>query len=327
MNYSNAEDLNQGSGMTYCRNTNLHSTRLHSSQKSDRMTATDPLPSIDYTSLKSGGIIMQRDVDYFAIRLKVPGGTISADKLPWIAEVAQRYGRGEVRLTARQGIEIPWIRFEKIEAARKELAEAGLELGPCGARFRTVTACPGLPVCKKGLADSQRFGRMIDSRFSGLPLPHKFKATVSACPNACSRPLESDIGFCAMAKPQLERDSCNGCSLCIEICKENALTLEDGRLVFEGRRCISCADCIDSCPTSAWRAEKLGYSVYSGGRMGRYPMLGRRIADFVDEEKGLKIIQRCLEFYLKYGNKRERFGDLIIRTGMDDFVAFVLQEG
>ncbi|WP_334101971.1 hypothetical protein [Methanothrix soehngenii] len=291
------------------------------------MTTPDSSSRIDYASLKSGGIIMQREDEFFAIRLNLTGGTISADKLPRIAEVAQRYGRGEVRLTARQGIEIPWIKFEYIEAARKSLAEASLALGPCGARFRAVTACPGLPICKKALADSQRFARMIDSRFSGLDLPDKFKATVSACPNACSRPFESDIGFCAMAEPQLERDDCNGCSLCLDICREEALTLEDGRPVLKGDRCIYCADCIDCCPTSAWKAEKSGYLVYAGGRMGRRPMLGKKIADFVDEEQGMKVIHRCLDFYRQYGNRRERFGDVIIRAGMDEFLDFVMKEG
>lgn len=291
------------------------------------MTASDPSDRVDYASLKSGGIIMQRDDDFFAIRLKLPGGIISADKLARISEVAQRYGQGNVRLTARQGIEIPWIKFEKIEAARKELAVAGLELGPCGARVRTVTACPGLPICRKALEDSQRFARMIDSRFSGLSLPHKFKATVSACPNACSGPLESDIGFCAATKPQLEKKACIGCGLCLDICKEKALILEDGFPMLKKDRCIFCADCIDCCPTGAWKSERSGYTVYAGGRIGRHPILGKKIAEFVDEETGLNLIQRCLEFYRQHGKRGERFGDLITSIGFDRFSGFVFQEG
>ena len=38
------------------------------------MTESDPAMRIDYTTLKSGGIIMQRDADFFAIRLRLPGG-------------------------------------------------------------------------------------------------------------------------------------------------------------------------------------------------------------------------------------------------------------
>jgi anaerobic sulfite reductase subunit C len=234
-----------------------------------RLLMTAPTPSIDYSALKSGGIIMQKDDDFFAIRLRLPGGSIPADLLPKIAEVARRYGRGEVRLTARQGIEIPWIKFRDIEAARKELAEAGLALGPCGPRFRTVTACPGLPVCRRALADCQSFARQIDQNFSGLQLPHKFKVTVSACPNGCSRPLENEIGFCGSAEPELQKDACMGCGLCVDICREKALFLQDGKPLLDETRCVLCADCIQSCPTDAWKTKRMGYSVYAGGKNGR----------------------------------------------------------
>jgi anaerobic sulfite reductase subunit C len=286
---------------------------------------TAPTPSIDYAALKSGGIIMQKDDDFFAIRLRLPGGCVSSDLLPKIAHVAKKYGRGEVRLTARAGMEIPWIKFSEIEPARKELANAGLALGPCGPRFRTVTACPGLPVCRRALADSQSFARQIDQNFSGQQLPHKFKATVSACPNACSRPLENEIGFCAAAEPTLEADACMGCGLCVNICREKALVLQDGKPLLDGSRCVHCADCMQSCPTDAWKTKNMGYSVYAGGKNGRHPTQAEKIADFVDEEQGMMIIARCLDFYRQHGKKRERLGDMIRRVGMDEFKAAVLQ--
>jgi anaerobic sulfite reductase subunit C len=290
------------------------------------MNAPDPAKRIDYAALKPGGIIMQMDDDFFAIRLRLPGGCISADRLPKVAEVAKKYGRGEVRLTARQGIEIPWIAFGEIEAARKELADAGLTLGPCGPRFRTVTACPGLPVCRKALADSQSFALQIDQKFSGLQLPNKFKATVSACPNGCSKPLENELGFCAAVQPHLDADACMGCGLCVDICKENALTLKDEKPVLDLSRCILCGDCIQSCPVDAWKTKRKGYSVFAGGMMGRHPRLGEKIAGYMDEEESLRIIQRCLDFYQQRCNKRERFGDLIRRVGIDEFKAAVFPE-
>ncbi len=283
-------------------------------------------PRIDYASLKSGGIIMQKDDDFFAIRLRLPGGCILADMLPRIADVAKRYGKGAVRLTARQGLEIPWIKFEEIEAARRELAEAGLSLGPCGPRFRTVTACPGLPVCRKALADSLSFAQQIDQKFGGRLLPHKFKATVSACPNGCSKPLENELGFCAAVQPRLNADACIGCGLCADICKESAIRMMSEKPALDMSLCILCGDCIQSCPTDAWETDRKGYSVFAGGMMGRHPRLGEKIADYVDEKTGIRILQRCLDFYLQRANKRERFSDLICRVGIDAFKAAVLQE-
>jgi dissimilatory sulfite reductase (desulfoviridin) alpha/beta subunit len=288
------------------------------------MTKAELSLHLDYAALKSGGIIMQKDDDFFSIRLNFPGGKVAADKLSRIQEVANEYGRSEIRLTARQGIEIPWIEFRKIDAARRALSEAGLSLGACGPRFRAVTACPGSQVCKLGLVNSQGFSARIDKGFKGRLLPHKFKISVSGCPNSCSKPSENEIGFMGIVEPELDSQACNGCGLCVDTCKESAISLQDGRPRRSSERCLLCGNCIQSCPTEAWKARRTGYVVFAGGRMGRHPVLGERIADFVDEDRGIKIIDLCLDLYNREGRRRERFGDLIHRIGLEKLKAEVL---
>ena len=43
--------------------------------------------------LKSGGYIRQRQKDLFTVRLRCPGGRVSLDKLKKIAEVAPKYSK------------------------------------------------------------------------------------------------------------------------------------------------------------------------------------------------------------------------------------------
>lgn len=281
---------------------------------------------IDYAALKSGGIIMQKDDDFFAMRLRLPGGRVSADQLSKLAEVAKKYGRGGVHLTARQGVEIPWIEFGKIEAARRELDSAGLSLGACGPRFRVVTACPGSEVCKHGLVDSQSLARKIDMRFGGQLLPHKFKVAVSGCPNSCSKPMENDIGFCGIVHPEFDAGKCTGCSLCAEICKERAIAMSDGLPAIVGERCALCGDCIAICPNSSWKAGKIGYAAFVGGKMGRHPRLGEKIAEFADEGSCLEMIERSLDLFRREGRKKERFGNMISRIGMERFKLEILSK-
>jgi dissimilatory sulfite reductase (desulfoviridin) alpha/beta subunit len=281
--------------------------------------ATKTEAKINYAALKAGGIIEQRQRDYFVLRLRIPCGRISAEQFPKVAEVAKKYGRGIVHLTTRQGIEIPWIEFKNIENARRELAEAGITLGACGPRFRVVTACPGNEVCKRGLVDTQKFGREIDQRFFGLILPHKFKVSVSGCPNICAKPHENDIGFHGIVEPELDLSDCIGCGTCAEVCKEEAIAMKDGKPKFDLNKCIYCGDCILNCPTDSWRAKRTGYAVFAGGKMGRHPQLGYKIAEFVDEERGFEIIQRCLEIYKREGRRKERFGAMINRIGLERF--------
>lgn len=138
------------------------------------------------------GIIMQKERRRLRRQVRLPGGCISSDQ-PRVDAVAKKYVRGLVRLTVRQGLEIPRIEFNKIEAVRRDLEEANLTFGCPRPRFRAVKACPGSSICIQGIVDSQNITIKIDRNFGGKLLPHKFKASVSGCPNGCSRPQGHEL--------------------------------------------------------------------------------------------------------------------------------------
>ncbi|MBI5543395.1 MAG: coenzyme F420 hydrogenase, partial [Deltaproteobacteria bacterium] len=132
--------------------------------------AADPL--IDHAALKRGGLMPQVTPGLFSLRLRLVAGDLDASRLRAIADIAQRHGNGSVHLTSRQGIEIPFVPLEHIEAVRGELAAAGLELGACGPRVRTVTGCQGAAVCPHGLVETKAICEAIDRHFAGMELPH-----------------------------------------------------------------------------------------------------------------------------------------------------------
>lgn len=65
---------------------------------------------VDYAALKKGGYMRQKQKGYGSLRLAVVGGNLTAENIKTVAEVAEKYGRGYVHMTSRQGIEIPFIK-------------------------------------------------------------------------------------------------------------------------------------------------------------------------------------------------------------------------
>lgn len=60
--------------------------------------------AVDYKTLKKGGFMRQKQKNNFSLRLRVVGGTVTAQQLAKIAEVSEKFGEGYVHLTSRQGV-------------------------------------------------------------------------------------------------------------------------------------------------------------------------------------------------------------------------------
>ncbi len=270
-------------------------------------------------SVDVGGSLPQRQTDFFILRIRIPCGHITAEQLPQLAKIAKKYGRGELHLTTRQGVEIPWIPSKNMARAKEEITSLGFTFGASGPRIRVITACPGNLICRHGIIDAQQFGRELDERYFGAEVPHKFKIAVSGCPNSCTKPRENDVGFAGMAEPMVNAADCISCKKCLKLCKEGAITFVENTIKYDMRTCIKCGDCITGCPTKAVVLKRSGFAVFAGGKMGRHPVLGHRIAEFADKETALALLDRILEFYRREGNPRERLGETIRRLGLRTF--------
>ena len=81
---------------------------------------------IDYGTLKKGGFMRQKQKGYFSLRLGIVGGQVTAEQLAAVTDVANTFGHGYIHLTARQGIEIPFINIKDIDAVKAALAADGI---------------------------------------------------------------------------------------------------------------------------------------------------------------------------------------------------------
>lgn len=118
--------------------------------------------AVDYSILKKGGFMRQKQKNNFSLRLRVVGGNLTAKQLAKIAEVAENFGDGYVHLTSRQSVEIPFIKLDDVENVKAALAEGDVEPGVCGPRVRTITACQGQAICPSGCIDTYSLAKELD---------------------------------------------------------------------------------------------------------------------------------------------------------------------
>jgi dissimilatory sulfite reductase (desulfoviridin) alpha/beta subunit len=243
-----------------------------------------------------------------------------------IAGIAEKYGRGEVYITARTEFEIPGISEEDFSDLQEELAKIGVVLAACGPRMRSVVSCKG-SVCVHGNIDTFRVAWEIDQRYNNSDaLPHKFKVGVAGCASSCSKPSLNDVGLVGVREPYLvDVVKCNGCGLCSKVCHMEGIRNENSIAVLYKERCVGCGDCVRVCTSSALTSVHTGVDIYAGGRWGRAKQVGIRIARFLTETDAIETVGRIKEWYRKNGLEGERLGGTMLRTGVKAFQEAVLQ--
>ena len=279
-----------------------------------------------YKELKKGGMMRQAEAGLFSVRLHVVGGRLATPQLRAIQDAADRFGRGEIHLTSRQGVEIPFVPQDSLSVLKEFLAPSGVGVGVCGPTVRTVTACQGCRVCPSGVINSPELAEAVDRELYGKPVPHKFKVGISGCVNNCMKAEENDAGIKGWIEPRWEKSACDFCGICEAVCPSKAIVISagDGRLVIDPELCIGCGDCITSCPSGSMREKSRGYRIFAGGKFGRRPSLGKRILGVLrTKEEAMEAILAVLDFFRIHGKPRERFGDTLQGTGYPALETFV----
>lgn len=272
----------------------------------------------DYKELKKGGMMRQAEAGLFSVRLHVVGGRLDSTRLLAIRDAAERYGRREIHLTSRQGVEIPFVPIDSLAALKEFLERHGVGIGVCGPTVRTVTACQGCRVCPGGVIDSPDLAEAVDREFYGKPVPHKFKVGISGCANNCIKAEENDAGFKGWIEPRHDRASCTLCGVCAAVCPTKAIATPEagGPPEIDPDLCIGCGDCITACPSGGMREGRRGCRLFVGGKFGRKPFLGKRILGVLSsKEAAVAAVSAIVAFFRERGKPGERFGDLLQRTG------------
>lgn len=50
---------------------------------------------------------------------------------------------------------------------------------------------------------------------------------------------------------KVNKEQCNGCSLCVDVCLFDAITMQENKAIIITEKCTFCMTCISACPTAA----------------------------------------------------------------------------
>jgi len=142
------------------------------------------------------GITPQRQAGLSSVGASVLRGRLSGDQLASLAELADRYGDGQLRATIMQNLILVNVPNAKAAALVVELNTLGLQVD-VSAFWRGAIACTGTEFCKLAIAETKGFSKWLVSEMEErLPgFDQQIKLHVTGCTNSCGQHWIADIGL------------------------------------------------------------------------------------------------------------------------------------
>ena len=156
----------------------------------------------NYESWKLTNVVQQKQEGYVAIVIKVLLGDFYTDKARELAKLVREHAAGEIRLSLRQNILIPYVKkellpFFYIQLKKLDFVQVGYN------RASDITACPGTDTCNLGIASStgiaKELERMIKVEYPQFISNPDVVIKISGCMNSCGQHSMANIGFQGMS--------------------------------------------------------------------------------------------------------------------------------
>ncbi|WP_417861052.1 HEPN domain-containing protein [Winogradskyella sediminis] len=155
-----------------------------------------------YNLWKSTNVIPQKQHGYVAIGIKVLLGDFYTDKARLLADLVEQYAAGEIRLSLRQNILVPFVKEDLLPFFYIELKKLGFVKAGYN-KAVDITACPGTDTCNLGIASStgiaQELERVIKTEYPQYLENSDLVIKISGCMNACGQHNMANIGFQGMS--------------------------------------------------------------------------------------------------------------------------------
>ena len=155
------------------------------------------------------GNVVEHKVPGYAIvnlSLKAPGkvpGDITADKMDAVADLADRYSFGEIRVTHRQNLVLVDVKQSRAARAVAEARRRSSSRRRISGLLSDIICCPGLDYCSLANARSIPIAQDISHAFTDLDELQRigqFTINISGCMNACGHHHVGHIGILGVDK-------------------------------------------------------------------------------------------------------------------------------
>ncbi len=133
-------------------------------------------------------------------------GDASAEQMELVADLAERFSLGEIRVTHAQNLVLPHVRKADLPALWRALDEAGLSEANLDL-ITDIIACPGLDYCSLANARAIPLAQKIATRFADPARQRdlgELKLKISGCINACGHHHAGHIGILGVDRRGVE---------------------------------------------------------------------------------------------------------------------------
>lgn len=135
-----------------------------------------------------------------------PPGDATADQMDGVADLADEFAYGEIRVAHEQNLTFPHVRQKNLPALWRRLDALGLATPNVGL-ISDIIACPGLDYCSLANARSIPLAQRLTERFADearIADIGRMHINISGCINACGHHHVGHIGILGVEKRDQE---------------------------------------------------------------------------------------------------------------------------
>lgn len=179
-----------------------------------------PKPTEPFVRRSLLGVHEQPQDGLVRVGIHVPSGRLSQQECRDVADLADKYSDGEVRLTVEQNIILPNVSEDRVDELKAEPAlgsDSRLNVNP-GRIEGNVVTCTGAQFCSLALIETKANAEDVSKELEKLVTVDKdIRIHWTGCPNSCGQVQVADIGI--MGAPAKKLNEETGKMMAVPGCK------------------------------------------------------------------------------------------------------------